>query len=264
MLRNSSVLVFPRPGPPGAARVYPTRALPEPRSRSHEMTVRTLLCSLCSLPARPRLARRPSGTARARPCARRSRVSPPTSSWSTCACSPPTSSRAAGPAPAAKRRRSPTWSESSSHRPEAGQPRRQLRAGRAAGRLPAHLEGSFATAAGVRELAFPDDWVAVSRHAGPRIEVEKSEVVFVGYGVVAPEYGWDDFKGVDVRGKTVVMLVNDPAVPDPRTRGARRPALPRQGDDLLRALDVQVRDRLGEGGRRGDPRPRDGPGGLPL
>ena len=43
-----------------------------------------------------------------------------------------------------------------------------------------------------------------------------TEVVFVGYGVVAPEYHWDDFKGVDVRGKTVVMLVGDPPVPDPR------------------------------------------------
>ena len=38
------------------------------------------------------------------------------------------------------------------------------------------------------------------------------ELVFVGYGVVAPEYGWDDFKDVDVRGKAVVMLVNDPQV----------------------------------------------------
>ncbi|MBI3940027.1 MAG: M28 family peptidase, partial [Acidobacteria bacterium] len=37
----------------------------------------------------------------------------------------------------------------------------------------------------------------------------------VGYGVVAPEYGWDDYKGVDVKGKTIVMLINDPAVPDP-------------------------------------------------
>jgi Zn-dependent M28 family amino/carboxypeptidase len=45
--------------------------------------------------------------------------------------------------------------------------------------------------------------------------VENSDVVFVGYGVVAPEYGWDDYKGIDVRGKTIVMLVNDPAVPDP-------------------------------------------------
>ena len=46
--------------------------------------------------------------------------------------------------------------------------------------------------------------------------VDNSELVFVGYGVAAPEYGWDDYKGVDVKGKTLVMLVNDPAVPDPR------------------------------------------------
>ena len=51
--------------------------------------------------------------------------------------------------------------------------------------------------------------------ARPRSLLRDSEVVFVGYGVVAPEYGWDDYKGVDVRGKTIVMLVNDPQVPDP-------------------------------------------------
>jgi Zn-dependent M28 family amino/carboxypeptidase len=43
-----------------------------------------------------------------------------------------------------------------------------------------------------------------------------ADMVFVGYGVVAPEYGWDDYKGLDVRGKVLVMLVNDPAVPNPR------------------------------------------------
>src|ERR1051325_8123013 len=42
-----------------------------------------------------------------------------------------------------------------------------------------------------------------------------ADMVFVGYGVVAPEYGWDDYKGMDVRGKVLVMLVNDPPVPDP-------------------------------------------------
>ncbi|MGI9190421.1 MAG: M28 family peptidase [Longimicrobiaceae bacterium] len=63
-------------------------------------------------------------------------------------------------------------------------------------------------------LRFPEDYVAVSRREQPEVDVNDSEVVFVGYGVVAPEYGWDDYKGVDVRGKTIVMLVNDPAVPD--------------------------------------------------
>jgi len=57
------------------------------------------------------------------------------------------------------------------------------------------------------------DFVALSRRMQPVIEVESSELVFVGYGVQAPEYGWDDYKGLDVRGKTLVMLVNDPPVP---------------------------------------------------
>jgi len=64
-------------------------------------------------------------------------------------------------------------------------------------------------------LNSPEKWVAVSRRFVPETVVQDSEVVFVGYGVVAPEFGWDDYKGVDVRGKTVVMLINDPAVPEP-------------------------------------------------
>lgn len=47
------------------------------------------------------------------------------------------------------------------------------------------------------------------------LEFADSEVVFVGYGVVAPEYGWDDYAGLDVTGKTVVMLVNDPGFANP-------------------------------------------------
>ena len=65
------------------------------------------------------------------------------------------------------------------------------------------------------DMKFPDDYVAVSRRTVPEVRVDNSDVVFVGYGVVAPEYGWDDYKDVDVRGKTIVMLINDPAVPDP-------------------------------------------------
>ena len=64
-------------------------------------------------------------------------------------------------------------------------------------------------------MRFPQDYVAVTRRVQPTVSLKDSDLVFVGYGVVAPEYGWDDYKGVDVRGKTIVMLVNDPAVPDP-------------------------------------------------
>jgi Zn-dependent M28 family amino/carboxypeptidase len=64
--------------------------------------------------------------------------------------------------------------------------------------------------------AILNDYVAVSRHLDPETKITESGVVFVGYGVVAPEYGWDDFKNVDVRGKTVIMLINDPPVRDPK------------------------------------------------
>src|SRR6266700_2083596 len=66
------------------------------------------------------------------------------------------------------------------------------------------------------DLKYPDDFVASSARLQPEIKVEKSDVVFVGYGIVAPEYGWDDYKDVDVRGKTLLMLIGDPPVPDPK------------------------------------------------
>lgn len=72
---------------------------------------------------------------------------------------------------------------------------------------------SFTAGAKTINLTFPQDYVAVSRRFVPESKVENSDIVFVGYGVVAPEYGWDDYKGVDVKGKTIVMLINDPAVP---------------------------------------------------
>jgi Zn-dependent M28 family amino/carboxypeptidase len=65
------------------------------------------------------------------------------------------------------------------------------------------------------ELKFEDDFVASSARLKASIKVDNSDVVFVGYGIVAPEYGWDDYKGVDVRGKTILMLINDPPIPDP-------------------------------------------------
>jgi Zn-dependent M28 family amino/carboxypeptidase len=60
-----------------------------------------------------------------------------------------------------------------------------------------------------------DEVVAWTKHVADGASIENSDLVFVGYGVVAPEYNWDDFKGVDLKGKTMVVLVNDPQVPDP-------------------------------------------------
>lgn len=74
---------------------------------------------------------------------------------------------------------------------------------------------SFQVAGKTIDLKFPEDFVSISRRYAPETKAIASDLVFVGYGVVAPEYGWDDYKGVDVRGKTIVMLINDPAVPDP-------------------------------------------------
>jgi Zn-dependent M28 family amino/carboxypeptidase len=61
-----------------------------------------------------------------------------------------------------------------------------------------------------------EECVVWSKRMVSQVKVENAEMVFVGYGAVAPEYGWDDYKGVDVRGKTIVMLINDPQVPDPK------------------------------------------------
>jgi Zn-dependent M28 family amino/carboxypeptidase len=66
------------------------------------------------------------------------------------------------------------------------------------------------------ELSLPKDCVAWSRRLVPKVTVPSSEMVFVGYGIVAPEYRWDDYKDVDVHGKIIVMLINDPPVPDPK------------------------------------------------
>ncbi|MDT5294357.1 MAG: hypothetical protein QOJ76_1237 [Acidobacteriota bacterium] len=78
-------------------------------------------------------------------------------------------------------------------------------------------EPQLSITVGGKQLSYnsPDDFVAASRRYTPQVDVNDSDIVFVGYGVEAPEYGWDDYKGVDVKGKTIVMLVNDPAVPDP-------------------------------------------------
>src|SRR5213083_1353297 len=64
-------------------------------------------------------------------------------------------------------------------------------------------------------LKWKDDVVAWTKHVASSASLDNSEMIFVGYGVVAPEFDWDDYKGVDVKGKTLVVLVNDPPVPDP-------------------------------------------------
>lgn len=59
-------------------------------------------------------------------------------------------------------------------------------------------------------FAFASEWVGVSYREEARIELADSEIVFVGYGINAPERGWNDYAGIDMRGKTALILVNDP------------------------------------------------------
>jgi Zn-dependent M28 family amino/carboxypeptidase len=68
------------------------------------------------------------------------------------------------------------------------------------------------------DLRNPDEVVAWTRRPVPLSTLENAGMVFAGYGIVAPEYGWDDYAGLDVRGKLVLALVNDPgyATQDPQ------------------------------------------------
>lgn len=68
-------------------------------------------------------------------------------------------------------------------------------------------------------LAFRTDMVAGTYRVQPQVAVTDSEMVFVGYGINAPERGWNDYAGIDVRGKTVVILVNDPDWQTPTLKG---------------------------------------------
>jgi Zn-dependent M28 family amino/carboxypeptidase len=72
---------------------------------------------------------------------------------------------------------------------------------------PLSIKGKDGKAA---EFKYGDDFVAGSYQEQSRIEVNDSDVVFVGYGINAPEKGWNDYAGVDVKGKTVLILINDP------------------------------------------------------
>ena len=77
----------------------------------------------------------------------------------------------------------------------------------------------------VIDLHAPDALVAWSYERKAQVDIRASDLVFVGYGVTAPEYQWDDIKGTDLKGKTLVMLINDPQVPDPANPAQLDPAL---------------------------------------
>ena len=59
-------------------------------------------------------------------------------------------------------------------------------------------------------LNFGPDFITVTERVEEEVKLESSDLVFAGFGIVAPEYGWNDYEGLDVKGKTVIVLVNDP------------------------------------------------------
>jgi Zn-dependent M28 family amino/carboxypeptidase len=88
--------------------------------------------------------------------------------------------------------------------------------------LKPHPQGGFVVKKGAvkREFNINRDIVVTSKHVTDEVKLDNSELVFAGYGVQAPEYQWDDFKGMDLKGKTIVVLVNDPPV-DEKTFGGK-------------------------------------------
>ncbi len=69
------------------------------------------------------------------------------------------------------------------------------------------------------EPKFLDDYVAWTKRVVDSAAMD-AEMIFAGYGVQAPEFQWDDFKGADIKGKVIVVLINDPPVPDPNNPAA--------------------------------------------
>jgi Zn-dependent M28 family amino/carboxypeptidase len=82
---------------------------------------------------------------------------------------------------------------------------------------------SFRKSGRRQDLKWKDDYVAWTKRFQESVDVRDSEMVFVGFGVQAPEYSWDDYKGVDLKGKTMVVLIGDPPVPDPADPAALDP-----------------------------------------
>ncbi len=83
-------------------------------------------------------------------------------------------------------------------------------------------ESKLSAAKGGQSVSFHwlNDFVGVTQTQKPEVDFE-AEAIFVGHGIVAPEFRWDDFKGVDVRGKVLVLFTNEPTSQDPKFFGGR-------------------------------------------
>ena len=84
---------------------------------------------------------------------------------------------------------------------------------------PLLIKGTGANAGKSLSLNLGDDFVGVTYREADKIDLSASDMVFVGYGINAPEKGWNDYAGVDVKGKTVVILINDADFDSPDLNG---------------------------------------------
>ncbi len=115
--------------------------------------------------------------------------------------------------------------------------------------------------------AFPliaTDYRASSQQPSATTQIPESPMVFVGFGIVAAEYGWDDYKGINVKGKAVVLLGGDPPIPDPNDPSKLDPKMflgpelsfygrPGSKSDLAHSLGATAVITLQGGGRGANP-----------
>ena len=85
---------------------------------------------------------------------------------------------------------------------------------------PKRPEGQMSIALYSIDLKYGDDFTVSNRTLTPVVEVD-APIVFVGFGITAPEFGWDDYAGVDVKGKVVLCIVGDPPSDDPKFFGGK-------------------------------------------
>jgi Zn-dependent M28 family amino/carboxypeptidase len=86
--------------------------------------------------------------------------------------------------------------------------------------IPERPKGEIAIDLHSYDLKYGDDYTVSNRTLTPSVDVN-APIVFVGYGVVAPEFGWDDYAGVDVKGKVILCIVGDPPSEDPKFFGGK-------------------------------------------
>ena len=92
------------------------------------------------------------------------------------------------------------------------------------------------------KLAILDDYVVMDQTQNTESHLD-APIVFVGYGISAPEFGWDDYKGADLKGKVLLMLVNEPPSDDPRF--FKGPALTYYGRWTYKYEEAVRRDAVG-------------------